>query len=399
MFRIIFVHFFAKVRFYKLYFPFMETTLPPPAPISPRPTPKKTPPKAVGIWLLIGLVMVFAQIVIGGITRLTDSGLSITEWEIVRGILPPLNQTQWEEAFQLYQTHAYTQYQKIHSEMTLSEFKFIYFWEYFHRLWARSMGLVFLFPFLYFWRKKYLSKTLMKRLGIVVGLAALAASFGWIMVASGLNTPVYAWVNAYKLTLHLGIATLLLGYLFWTALSVLQPQTADDHNKRLKRFAWRITTVLVLQILLGGLMSGMKAGLFFSSFPHMQVAPDGSYLWIAETLKDPGQWSWSNLSNYTNSAFAPALVQLLHRSTAYLLCLLIPILVLTIRRMRPSKPLRYGSLLLLLSLGIQVSLGIYTLINCIGSIPVTLGVLHQAFGFVLLLNLLFVNYQFSRRTN
>jgi cytochrome c oxidase assembly protein subunit 15 len=145
-------------------------------------------------------------------------------------------------------------------------------------------------------------------------------------------------------------------------------------------------------------MSGMKAGLFFSSFPHMEVLPDGSQVWVAEVLKDSSQWSWENLSNYTSNKFAPALVQLLHRSTAYLLCLLIPILVLTIRRMRPSRPLKYGTHILLLILAAQVTLGVYTLINCIGKIPADLGVLHQAFGFLLLLSMLFVNYQFSKRS-
>ncbi len=356
----------------------------------------KTPlPRAVAIWLMIGVFMVFMQIVIGGITRLTNSGLSITEWEIINGTLPPLDEAQWQEAFGKYKTHASTQYETIHSDMTLSDFKFIYFWEYFHRLWARVMGLIFLVPFLFFWYKRYLTPALMKQLGVVVALAGLAATFGWIMVASGLNTPVYAWVNAYKLMIHLGIASILFAYLLWVTFQVVQPNTQEGHSKRLRKYAWRIVYILILQILLGGLMSGMKAGLPYHDFPHMQVAPDGKWIWIADVLKEKHQWTVSNLANYTNSTFAPALVQVLHRSTAYILCFLIPILYFTVRRMYCSRPLWWGNLLMLLSLITQVVLGIYTLINCVGEVPATLGVLHQAFAFVLLGSMLFVCYQFS----
>ena len=361
-----------------------------------RRTEPKPIPRAVGIWLLIGLVMVFIQVVIGGITRLTDSGLSITEWSVIKGTLPPLNEVQWEEAFEKYKTHAHKQYNSIHADMTLSEFKFIYFWEYFHRLWARLMGFVFLIPFCYFAYKRYLSKVLMLRLAVVVGLAALAASFGWIMVASGLDTPVYAWVNAYKLTLHLSVALALLGYLFWLTLEVLQPKPLEGHNKRLRTYAWRITFIIILQIQLGGLMSGMKAGLVFNDFPHMATAKDGSWLWVAEELKDKTNWTWTNLSNYTTNNFAPALVQLLHRGTAYVLCLLIPVFYVNVRRMHASKALSRGNHLLLFILALQVTLGIFTLIYCIGSIPPTLGVLHQAGGMLLFLAMLFVNYQMSR---
>ena len=151
--------------------------------------------------------MVFIQILLGGITRLTGSGLSITRWEIVTGTIPPLNQVDWNEAFDLYK--ATPQYQKINEGMSLDRFKFIFFWEYFHRVWARLMGFVFLIPFIIFLVRKSLSQKLIKRLIVVIAIAAAAAVFGWIMVASGLiHRP---WVNAYKLTIHLslGIALIL----------------------------------------------------------------------------------------------------------------------------------------------------------------------------------------------
>ena len=166
-------------------------------------------PRAVRIWILTGLVMVFFQIFIGGVTRLTGSGLSITRWEVVTGAIPPLSQADWEEAFNLYQQTP--QYHKINKGMTLGEFKFIYFWEYFHRLWARLMFFVFVFPFAWFWWRGMLSPLLRRRLWVVVLLAGLEGFFGWIMVASGLTKR--PWVNAYNLTLHLSMGIIIFGYL------------------------------------------------------------------------------------------------------------------------------------------------------------------------------------------
>ena len=359
-------------------------------------TTKKPLPRSVAVWLFIGVFMVFMQIVIGGITRLTDSGLSITEWNVIMGVFPPNSEQAWQEAFLSYQEKAKTQFEAIHQDMTLDEFKFIYFWEYFHRLWARSLGFVFLFPFLYFWFKKLLPKQLIRQLFIAVLLAALAASLGWIMVASGLDTPDRAWVDAYKLSLHLGVGVFLFCYLLWTFYQVAQPQTMEGHSKRMRKFAGRITFVIFLQVLLGGLMSGMKAGLFFPEFPHMQLTAAGDKLWIAEVLKEKHQWTWNNMINYQKNSFAPALVQVLHRYTAYLLVILIPTLFFRIRRMNRSFALNVGIWLLLIALAVQVTLGIYTLINCIGKVPVGLGVAHQACAVILLGIMLFVNYQFSK---
>ena len=340
--------------------------------------------------------MVFFQVVIGGITRLTDSGLSITEWNIIKGVLPPLTEAQWEVAFQNYQDHT-EQFEAIHANMSLSEFKYIYFWEYFHRLWARTIGFVFLIPFLIFLRKKWLPSALMKNLGLAVGLAALAAVFGWIMVKSGLDAKEYIWVDAYKLVIHLSIAIALLSVLFWTFLRAAQPLTFDSHNKRMRKFAWRITIVIALQLVLGGLMSGMKAGLVAPHFPHMEVAEDGSWIWISEVLREKQQWSWGNMLRYYDNSFAPALIQLLHRGTAYLLCILIPVFFFTTLRLKAAKPLQIGNYVLLIALVVQIILGIYTVINS-GNPDIfpTLGVLHQAGGMLLLMSMLYVNYQFSR---
>ncbi|GJM31750.1 MAG: heme A synthase [Saprospiraceae bacterium] len=327
--------------------------------------------------------MIFVQVVVGGITRLTGSGLSITKWEIVTGTLPPLNAAEWQEAFDLYKETP--QYAKINQGMSLSSFKFIFFWEYIHRLWARLMGFVFAVPFLIFWQRKMLDKPLMRRLGIVVLLAAVVASFGWIMVASGLvNRP---WVNAYKLTMHLSLAFVLYSYLWWTTLGVLQPDKKVIHNTLLKRWIKVIFVVLSIQIILGGIMSGMKAGLFYPTWPDMNGQ------WIPGVLTIADQWNVNNFVHYDTSPFMSALIQLLHRTTAYLLSGLIFWYFYKAIKMSTSPPFRVGIILLVTMLVIQVLLGIFTLINCVGMVPVALGVLHQAGALLLLTIVLFVIYQ------
>ena len=352
---------------------------------------------------MTGVVMVFMQVVIGGITRLTDSGLSITEWAVIQGTIPPLNADAWEIARQEYMQHAIGQVNmkwpaSVYPQgIPMDEFKFIYFWEYFHRLWARTMGFVFLIPFLIFLYLKKLSKALIIQLLKVVSLTSLVAVFGWIMVKSGLDTPELAWVNGYKLTIHLSLATMVFSYLWWVCLGVIQPQTQDGHNKRLRKFAGRITLIVCLQIVLGGLMAGIKAGLLFNHFPHMEVDySDQSWIWIADVLKDQSMWTWENMRNYNASdGFAAAFIQLLHRGTAYLLCILIPLLFLNIKRIHHSKQLTIGAYSMLFILIFQVVLGILTLLNGVGQIPLFFGVLHQAFGLLLLASMLYIVYQFG----
>ncbi|MFM9952234.1 MAG: COX15/CtaA family protein [Saprospiraceae bacterium] len=344
--------------------------------------PVQSYPKVLKIWLIVGLVMVFGQVVIGGITRLTGSGLSITKWEIVTGILPPMNEPAWNAEFDLYK--ATPQYQKINKGMSLPEFKFIYFWEYFHRQWARLMGFVFAIPFFIFWRKGWIDRALMRRLGIVIGLAALAASFGWIMVASGLvNRP---WVNAYKLTLHLSIGLTLYGYLFWTTLHAFYPERGMVRNHNVNKWAKIMTIVLGIQIVLGGIMSGMKAGLFYPTWPDM----NGEF--IPALLFDAAQWNVDNFVHYDRAPFMSALIQVLHRITAYLLTIIVLMYFFKARKITASKVFSTWRYLLITMLGIQVTLGILTVMHCVGVVPVALGVLHQAGALLLLTAALFQNY-------
>ncbi|MEN0002839.1 MAG: COX15/CtaA family protein [Bacteroidota bacterium] len=344
-------------------------------------------PTIVKLWLITGLVMIFVQVVVGGITRLTGSGLSITKWEIVTGTLPPMNATQWEVEFDKYK--ATPQYQKINEGMSMGEFKFIYFWEYIHRLWARMMGFVFAIPLAIFWWRGMVDKPLLRRLGVVFLLAGLVASFGWIMVASGLiDRP---WVNAYKLTMHLSLALILFSYLFWTTLKVIIPDPKVFHRPMLKSWAYGITGVLALQIILGGIMSGMKAGLIYPTWPDMNGEA------IPALLFNASNWTVENFVNYDATPFMAALVQTLHRSTAYLLTAMV--LWFFFKYIRTTTtPLFKGSLYVLVSvLVIQVSLGILTLVNSIGTIPVGLGVMHQAVALILLAAMLLVDYQVSRK--
>ena len=328
----------------------------------------------VQIWLIIGVVMILFQIVIGGITRLTGSGLSITKWEIVTGTLPPSNTIEWNEAFDLYK--ATPQYKKINKGMTLGEFKFIFFWEYIHRLWARSIGFVFLIPFLIFLRKKYLSKVLIKRLLYAVLLGAVVASFGWIMVKSGLvNRP---WVNAYKLVLHLGLGVLLFTYLFYIASDYWLAYNYKDRVFETGKGILKLLLALVfLQILFGGLMSGMRAGLFYPTWPLI-----GSE-WIPSDLFNGENWQWERFRNYDQDAFAPAVVHLFHRSLAYLIAILYFIMAF---KELANKYLFSGLFILLL----QILVGIITVLKCIGEIPVFWGAIHQLIGILFFGYLVFV---------
>ena len=344
--------------------------------------------KIVQWWLIAGLVMIFFQVVIGGVTRLTGSGLSITKWEIVTGTFPPLGQVEWNEAFDLYKETP--QYKKINEGMSLKDFKFIYFWEYFHRLWARTMGFVFLIPFLIFLFKGMLPRSLIYRLGGVIMLAVLVASLGWVMVASGLiNRPL---VNAYKLSIHLSVAFLLYAYLLWTYLHASFPNVKIINNIVLKRGWIILITLLCFQIVLGGIMSGMKAGLFYPTWPDMNNEL------IPNILMNRAEWSFENLVNYDSNPLMAALIQFLHRMVAYLLTFNIFWFFYKSKNQDFNSTFNKNVNLLVIVLIIQVLLGILTVINCVGTIPLTLGVLHQAGALVMLTTVVGVHYQMFRKS-
>ena len=327
--------------------------------------------------------MVFVQILVGGVTRLTGSGLSITRWDIVTGTIPPLNDMAWEEAFDLYKQTP--QYQKINRGMEMSEFKYIFFWEYFHRLWARTMGFVFLIPFFFFLLKGYIRKETLRNLGVVVSLAAAAALFGWIMVASGLvNRP---WVNAYKLTIHLALGISLFIYLFYTFIKERGFTTELIPNK------WRrvMTTLFILaiiQVCLGGMVSGMKAALNYPTWPMMNGE------WIPGVLLDNTHWNIDSFLLYDQGGFMAAFVQLVHRSLAYLLFVSVMWFVIQWIRSRPKES-HWVPYCLVGIIVVQVLLGIFVLLGSKGSIPVLYGVLHQGVGILFLTFLFYIRLKFK----
>ncbi len=336
--------------------------------------------RPVRVWLLIGLTMIFFQVVLGGITRLTGSGLSITKWDIVTGTVPPLTETAWNEAYDLYK--ATPQYKIINKDMSLSAFKQIYFWEYVHRLWARTMGFVFIIPLMYFLRKRWISKRLKLDLWGVFFLAALVASFGWIMVASGLMQR--PWVNAYKLMLHLSLAIFLFEFLLITYL-----KTADIRSRvsipfgKNAQLVFGLLMLVAFQMMVGGLMAGMKAGFAYASFPKMNGA------WIPSILLDASAWTLDNMKAYDTLPFARALVQFVHRMTGYTIFILAGVLFWRSFKGMDVYLRKIVWVIVFLVLT-QVILGVYTLLGCqYGKVPLVLGVLHQAVGVMTLSSVVF----------
>jgi heme a synthase len=322
--------------------------------------------RAIAAWLLICCALVFAMVVVGGVTRLTHSGLSIVEWKPVAGTLPPLTQEAWEETFAKYQ--ATPEYRKVNHQMSLDEFKGIFWWEYFHRLLGRGIGVVFLLPFLWFLTRSAVRGPLAWKLGGIFLLGGLQGAMGWYMVKSGLVDDPR--VSQYRLTAHLGIALLIFAAMFWTALDLLQPTRMDTEppRRRLGRQAVAISALIFLMALTGGFVAGIRAGKAYNTFPLMN-----GYLVPPEILMlDP--W-WSNLFNNM------ATVQFNHRMIAWLLIVLVPAFWFAVRRLTLPSRVQVAAHHLLAMLAIQVTLGISTLLL---AVPVAFGAAHQG-GAVLLL--------------
>jgi cytochrome c oxidase assembly protein subunit 15 len=339
--------------------------------------------KTIRNWLLVGLIMLVGQVILGGITRLTGSGLSITRWDIITGVIPPLNAEEWLKAFEMYQTTP--QFHKINSAFTVQDFKFIYFWEYFHRLWVRSLGFIFLIPFILFLLKKQLNFYLIKRLGLVVFLTLLTASAGWIMVQSGLvNRP---WVNAYKLTVHFVFAILVI-----TAMVKIVADVYLFKSDKIivgKPIVSIVLGVTFIQLVVAGLIAGMRAGLYYPSWPDM----NGEF--IPSVLLSSTNWSWENMINYDSYLFAPALIQFTHRMLAYLLGSFTIYMFFKLKNEVEgiSKIWINSSLVLVL---IQIILGILTVLYVNGKIPLFLGVSHQLVGLLYFMSLLFLYYSLRK---
>ncbi|HEU4855114.1 MAG TPA: COX15/CtaA family protein [Nitrosospira sp.] len=332
--------------------------------------------KPIAIWLLVCCALVFAMVVVGGVTRLTHSGLSIVEWQPIVGTMPPLSQSDWDELFEKY--HQTPQYKKINLGMSLDEFKYIFWWEYFHRLLGRVIGLAFFFPFLYFIAKKAIDRPLGLKLAGIFILGGLQGGMGWYMVKSGLVDNPH--VSQYRLTAHLGLAFAIYAAMFWVALDLLFPAGASLVNSKtrsLRRFSIGLTTLIFIMVLSGGFVAGIQAGLAYNTFPLM----DGYIIPPELFMLEP--WYVNFFDNMTT-------VQFDHRLIAWTLAILIPIFWFKSRSVSLSGSARLACTLLLVMLAIQISLGISTLLLVV---PLSLAAAHQAGAVLLVTAALWVNHQ------
>jgi cytochrome c oxidase assembly protein subunit 15 len=318
------------------------------------------------------------MVVVGGVTRLTHSGLSMTEWQPLIGTVPPLDASQWDEVFRGYQRTP--EYLAINRGMTLDEFKGIFWWEYFHRLLGRSIGAAFLLPLLYFLLRGRLGIALAGRLCGIFVLGALQGGLGWYMVKSGLVDDPH--VSQYRLTAHLGLAVLIYGAILWTALGQLSP--ARSHAGRpthgMVLAAASLAGLIFVMVLSGGMVAGTRAGFVYDTFPLM----DGR--WIPPGLLALDPWFLNFFENVTT-------VQFDHRLVAWTLVLLTPILWLRARRAPLSERGRLCWNLLLGMLAVQVSLGIGTLLL---GVPVILAAAHQAGALLLFSAAIFTLHEVHR---
>ena len=330
-------------------------------------------PRAVAAWLLACCALVFAMIVVGGVTRLTHSGLSIVEWQPIVGTLPPLDAAQWQQAFDKYKLTP--EYKLVNAGMTLAEFKRIFWWEYVHRLLGRLIGLAFLLPYLYFLVRRRIPPGLgWKLLGLFV-LGGLQGALGWFMVQSGLVDDPR--VSPFRLTAHLALAFAILGAMLWIAWSLLFAREADHDaaTRSARRWAVAVIALVALMIVTGGFVAGIRAGFAYNTFPLM----NGHVVPPEVMMLEP--W-WRNF--FWNMAT----VQLDHRLGAWALAIVVPIAWWRVLRAAPTARARTAAHLLLAMLVVQVALGIATLVNVV---PLPLAAAHQAGAAVLLalaLNLL-----------
>ncbi|HVZ69952.1 MAG TPA: COX15/CtaA family protein [Rhizomicrobium sp.] len=308
--------------------------------------------KAVGIWLLCVAALIAAMVVVGGLTRLTGSGLSITQWKPVTGVVPPMSEPAWQHEFSLYRQ--IPQYKLENRGMTLDQFKAIYWWEWAHRFLGRFIGLAFLLPFLWFVWRGAIGRKDIPRMAMLFVLGGLQGAVGWWMVASGLETRVS--VSQYRLAAHLGVAIILLGAMIWVALEYLRGTTA---RKQPAGLAFVFIGFVYVQMLLGALVAGLHAGLIYNTWPSMdgRVFPEGAFF---------SQPRWINF--FENAGLA----QFDHRIGAYLVALLA--IAIWLAGSKFAGWARKTEHILLVLTAFQIVLGILTLLH---QAPIALSALHQ----------------------
>ncbi|KPK12674.1 MAG: heme A synthase [Acidithiobacillales bacterium SG8_45] len=328
--------------------------------------------RAIAIWLFVVAALIFSMVVLGGVTRLTRSGLSMVEWAPIMGVVPPITEAQWQETFDKYKQ--FPEYQKINKGMSVHEFKSIFWFEYSHRLLGRTIGLAFLIPFIFFVVRKQIEKQDVPKYLLMFVLGGLQGLLGWYMVKSGLvNRP---HVSQYRLTAHLVAAIAIYSYILWVAWGLIVPKRDAEATRlrSLRNLGIGLTGLIILMIVSGGFVAGTKAGLAYNTFPTMNG------YWVPEGLYAMQPWWLNWFENATT-------IQFNHRLIAWILILAVPAYWFHARRHAPDEATRLALHLLLAMLAIQVVLGITTLLH---AVPVALGAAHQAGALLLLTTVLYV---------
>jgi cytochrome c oxidase assembly protein subunit 15 len=332
--------------------------------------------KAVIYWLFTGCFLIFIMVIVGGITRLTDSGLSISNYKLITGTIPPIGDQEWQEAFDLYKQHP--EFQAYNNHFNIEDFKSIYFWEWLHRVIGRSIGLVFIIPFIYFLIRKQLTKKTIKKCIILLGLGGFQGFLGWYMVKSGLvDMPD---VSHYRLAAHLTTAFLTFAATLWVALDLIFPNKKPP-NKKIRNLIIISYLVLIFQIIYGAFVAGLKAGLLHNHWPMMN---EGAFIHSSSYVLNP---------IYKNFIENPSGIQFIHRIAAYLVVFFIFLIWKKTKSLPMTSNQKNGIKTLVILVLIQFGLGVFTLLL---QVPLWLGVAHQIGAFLLLSAMTFTLHRFTK---
>lgn len=333
--------------------------------------------KKVIYWLFIGCFLIFIMVIVGGITRLTESGLSISDYKLISGTIPPMNEKEWKEAFELYQQ--YPEYQQLHYHYSLEDFKQIFFWEWLHRFIGRLIGVVFILPFLYFLFTKQLSKSTIKKSLVLLVMGGLQGFLGWYMVKSGLiDVPE---VSHYRLAMHLVTAFATFALTLWVALDLIYPRKEEIHKSLRNLLRWAMV-ILFVQITWGAFVAGLDAGWIHNFWPLMA---DGKIIHRSVWIEQNPLWR--------NFVEGKSGVQFVHRYVAYIVVGIILYIWYKSRTIAMTTSQKTGINALLFLVFLQFTLGVFTLIN---AVPLWLGVAHQVGAFLLLTAMTFSLHRFSK---
>ncbi|WMI65627.1 COX15/CtaA family protein [Aestuariibaculum sp. YM273] len=332
--------------------------------------------KRVIYWLLSGCLLIFIMVIVGGITRLTDSGLSISNYKLITGTIPPIGDQEWQEAFDLYKQ--YPEYQKLNNHFTIEDFKSIYFWEWLHRVIGRTIGMVFILPFIYFLIRKQLTKATIKKCIVLLGLGAFQGFLGWYMVKSGLiDMPD---VSHFRLAAHLITAFITFAATLWVALDLIYPNRKPI-NKPMRNIIVVGYLVLIIQIIYGAFVAGLKAGLLHNHWPLMN---EGQFIHFSAYILEPF---------YKNLIENPSGIQFVHRTIAYLVVFCIGLIWWKSKKFNLTELQRKGVNSLIILVLVQFVLGVFTILL---QVPLWLGIAHQIGAFFLLSAMTFTLHRFTK---